>query len=103
MTGKHEMQRDSGNVFLDVGFPPDEAQNLQLRAQLMSQLRDVARGTTQRKAAKKLGVPKPPADRRRDVFEFDAKTIKIPYAGRASSYVFDSMASPGGFEPRLPP
>lgn len=53
---KHEMQRDSGNVFLDVGFPPDEAQNLQLRAKLMSRLRDVARGTTRRKAAKKLGV-----------------------------------------------
>jgi predicted XRE-type DNA-binding protein len=51
--------RGSGNVFLDVGFPPDEAQNLLSRAQLMSRIRDVARGTTQREAAKQFGVSHP--------------------------------------------
>ena len=30
-------------------------------------------------------------------------SVFFPYASRASFYVFDSMASPRGFEPRLPP
>jgi predicted XRE-type DNA-binding protein len=59
MTEQLKTVRGSGNVFLDIGFPPDEAQNLQLRARLMSHLRDVARGTPQREAAKQLGVSRP--------------------------------------------
>ncbi|WP_373064192.1 hypothetical protein [Gemmatimonas sp.] len=31
--------RGSGNVFTDLGFPPDEAANLQLRSDLIIQLR----------------------------------------------------------------
>ena len=60
MTEKLKRARGSGNVFLDVGFPPDEAQNLLLRAQLMSRIRDVVRGTTQSEAAKQFGVSQPP-------------------------------------------
>ena len=59
MTEKLRRTRGSCNVFLDVGFPPDEAQNLLLRAHLMSRIRDVARGTTQREAAKQFGVSQP--------------------------------------------
>jgi predicted XRE-type DNA-binding protein len=59
MSGKLKMTRGSGNVFLDVGFPPDEAENLLLRAQLMSRVRDAARGMTQREAAKRFGVTQP--------------------------------------------
>ena len=32
-------QNGSGNVFADLGFPPDEAVNLQLRSDLMMRLR----------------------------------------------------------------
>lgn len=59
MSGKLKMTRGSGNVFLDVGFSPDEAENLLLRAQLMSRIRDAARGMTQREAAKRFGVTQP--------------------------------------------
>lgn len=59
MTEKLKRTRGSGNVFVDVGFSPDEAENLLLRAQLMSRIRDVVRGTTQREAAKQFGVTQP--------------------------------------------
>jgi hypothetical protein len=42
MTERLKMERGSGNVFLDVGFPPTEAENLLLRAQLMSKIRSAA-------------------------------------------------------------
>jgi len=50
------MKRSSRNVFPDIEFKPDEAQVLMLRAQLMSQLRDIARSMTPRKAARRFGV-----------------------------------------------
>ena len=59
MTERLKRTGGSGNVFLDVGFTPDEAENLLLRAQLMSRIRDVARGMTQREAAKQLDVSQP--------------------------------------------
>ena len=48
----------SGNVFLDLGFSPDEAAVLQMRADLMAKLRQVikAKKLTQAKAADLLGV-----------------------------------------------
>ena len=48
----------SGNAFLDLGFSPDEAAILQMRADLMAELRKVikARRLTQAKAAKILNV-----------------------------------------------
>ncbi len=48
----------SANVFVDLGFSPEEAAILQMRADLMAQLRKVikARKLTQAKAAKLLGV-----------------------------------------------
>jgi predicted XRE-type DNA-binding protein len=48
----------SGNVFIDLGFSPDEAAVLQMRADLMAELRKVikARKLTQAKAAKILKV-----------------------------------------------
>ena len=59
MSGKLKITRGSGNVFLDVGFPPSEADNLMLRAQLMSRVRAAVRGMTQREAAKQFGVSQP--------------------------------------------
>jgi predicted XRE-type DNA-binding protein len=48
----------SGNVFIDLGFSPDEAAVLQMRADLMADLRKAikARKLTQAKAAKILKV-----------------------------------------------
>jgi predicted XRE-type DNA-binding protein len=48
----------SGNVFIDLGYPPDEAAILQMRADLMADLRKFikTKRLTQAKAAKILGV-----------------------------------------------
>jgi len=55
------MQRSSGNVFVDAGFPPEEAAHMLIRADLMIQLCDLIeeRGLTQKAAAKALSVTQP--------------------------------------------
>lgn len=59
MSERVKIQPGSGNVFVDIGFPQAEAENLLLRSQLMSEIREVARGLTQMQAAKRLGVTQP--------------------------------------------
>ena len=51
----------SGNVFLDLGFPPHEAAVMQLRCELAEAIRKwMARErVTQAQAAKRLGVVQP--------------------------------------------
>jgi len=53
-----EVHSSAGNVFTDLGFSPDEAAILQMRADLMAELRKVikTRRLTQAKAAKILRV-----------------------------------------------
>ncbi|GKT07106.1 helix-turn-helix domain-containing protein [Desulforhabdus sp. TSK] len=53
-----EIFSSSGNVFTDLGFSPDEAAILQMRADLMADLRKFikAKELTQAKAAEILGV-----------------------------------------------
>jgi len=48
----------SGNIFADLGYSPDEAAILQMRADLMAHLRKFikSRKLTQAKAAETLGV-----------------------------------------------
>ena len=48
----------SGNVFVDLGFSPEEAALMTMRAQLMTDLRGLLsdRGWTQAQAAAALGV-----------------------------------------------
>ena len=50
--------KSSGNVFIDLGYSPDEAAILQMRADLMADLRKFikAKRLTQAKAAEILGV-----------------------------------------------
>jgi predicted XRE-type DNA-binding protein len=50
-----------GNVFLDLGFDPDEAANLLVRTDLMICIENVikARGLKQKDAAKLFGVSQP--------------------------------------------
>ncbi len=56
MKSKLKIERSSGNVFEDLGFPPGESENLLLRAQLMSKIRSVACDMMQAQAAKRFGV-----------------------------------------------
>lgn len=55
---KEKSVRSSGNVFLDLGFPPEEAAVLAMRADLMARLRLLIerQGWTQVEAAAALGV-----------------------------------------------
>jgi predicted XRE-type DNA-binding protein len=58
---KVKVTRSSGNVFRDLGFSPDEAEYLKVRAELMVKLQKVitARGLKQAAAAELLGVTQP--------------------------------------------
>ena len=53
--------RGSGNVFLDLGFPPHEAAVMLLRSELAEALRQwmERNGLTQVQAAQRLGVAQP--------------------------------------------
>ena len=55
---KETIITSSGNVFADLGFPPEETAILSLRADLMAQLRQMIadHGWSQSEAAKVLGV-----------------------------------------------
>jgi predicted XRE-type DNA-binding protein len=59
---KHaKIEKGSGNVFLDLGFPPDEAHNLLIRSDLMIEIKRFVQksGLTQKEAAKRLGLTQP--------------------------------------------
>lgn len=60
---KMKLTRSSGNVFTDLGFPPEEAEHLKIRSDLMIELCKAikARGLKQADAAKMLGVTPNPA------------------------------------------
>lgn len=55
---RKKMTRSSGNVFIDLGFDPAEAAVLQMRSNLMSDLRLYIEKhkLTQMEAAKRLGI-----------------------------------------------
>ncbi len=55
---KKQGKKGRGNVFLDLGFEPAEAAVLQMRANLMSDLRSYIEkeGLSQAEAAKRLGI-----------------------------------------------
>jgi predicted XRE-type DNA-binding protein len=58
---KLKMTRSTGNVFRDLGFPPDEAEHLRIRSDLLIQLQKAIRsqGLRQAEAAKLLDVTQP--------------------------------------------
>ena len=58
---KPRITRSSGNVFKDIGFPEEEAENLKIRSDLMGHVRRLIdkRGLTQARAAKLMGVSQP--------------------------------------------
>ena len=61
MTERLKIERGSGNVFRDIGFSPEEAQNLHLRSELMTRVEQFVKrsGVTQTEAAGALGITQP--------------------------------------------
>lgn len=59
--GKTKLTRSSGNVFRDLGFAPEDAEHLRVRADLMIKIEKVlkSRGLKQTEAAKLMGVTQP--------------------------------------------
>ena len=58
---KPRVTRSKGNVFRDLGFPPDKAEHLLVRADLMIRLEKElrSRALKQAQAAKLLGISQP--------------------------------------------
>jgi predicted XRE-type DNA-binding protein len=87
MTERLKMERGSGNVFADIGFSPEEAQNLQLRSDLMTRIERFVkhRGLTQTEAARALGVTQPRLNDllrgKIDKFSLDALVNMLGHAG----------------------
>lgn len=87
MSKRLKIAKGSGNVFFDIGFPPDEAQSLLLRADLMSEVERYVRKSrlTQKEAAKRLGVTQPRLNlllkRKIELFSLDALVNMVTRAG----------------------
>lgn len=87
MSGKVKMVVGSENVFRDIGFAEDEAQNLLLRTDLMIAIERFIRksGLSQTEAAKKLGITQPRLSdlfrHRIERFSLDALVILAAKAG----------------------
>jgi len=58
---ENKIHESSGNIFLDLGFPPEEAANLLLRSALAAEIERYIRAheLKQREAAEALGVSQP--------------------------------------------
>lgn len=90
---KKKAQHSSGNVFRDLGFSPEEAANLRIRADLMVRLKKLieARGLTQAGAAELFGVSQPRvSDLLRgkiDLFSIDTLVNMLGRAGVSVSLV----------------
>ncbi len=61
MTENETITPSSGNVFADLGFEPEEAGNLRIRADLMIAIKTLIKekGWTQQVAAHQFGVSQP--------------------------------------------
>jgi predicted XRE-type DNA-binding protein len=61
MSKNEPIRRSSGNVFADLGFAPQEAENLRVRAELMMAIKSYikAQQWTQQEAARRFGVAQP--------------------------------------------
>jgi len=87
MADKLKMVRGSGNVFRDIGFSADEAQNLHLRSELMSKIEHFVRssGLTQKECAARMGVTQPRLSDllkgKIDKFSLDALVNMLGHAG----------------------
>jgi len=87
MSKRLRIEKGSGNVFLDIGFPPEQANNLLLRADMMIRIEDLVRssGMTQQAAARMLGVTQPRLNQllkhKIELFSLDALVNMLAKAG----------------------
>ena len=85
-----EIRKSSGNVFTDLGFDAEEAENLRVRSELMVAIAKLIekRGLTQAEAAKLLGVTQPRISdlTRGKIDRFSVDTL-IAMLGRAGMHV----------------
>ncbi len=76
-----------GNVFADLGFPPEEAANLLVRTDLMIAIHGIIRrrGLKQREAARLFGVSQPRISEllrgKLDSFTIDSLVNMLAHAG----------------------
>lgn len=76
-----------GNVFADLGFPPEEAENMLIRCDLMLDIEQIIaeRGLKQKAAAKLFGVSQPRISnlkrRTLDAFTIDSLVNMLAVAG----------------------
>jgi len=90
MKSRAGITRSSGNVFADLGFPPEEVVVLSMRAEVMASLRSliVKRGWTQAEAARQLGVTQSRiSDLVRGRFEKFSLDMLVTLAARAGRSV----------------
>jgi predicted XRE-type DNA-binding protein len=87
MTKRLKIEKGSGNIFRDLGFPPEEAQNLIMRAELMIKIEQFFRksGKTQKEAARLLELTQPRLNlllkRKIELFSLDALVNMVARAG----------------------
>ena len=92
-SGKNEFTQSSGNVFNDLGFSAEEADNLRIRSQLMIAITRLIeqRGMTQAEAAGLCGVTQPRISDvvrgKIELFTIDALVKMLGYAGVAVDLV----------------
>ena len=78
----------TGNVFEDLGFPKEEAENLRVRSALMATIRTILEeeGLTQAQAAKLFGVTQPRVSDlvrgKVELFSIDALVNMVAASGR---------------------
>ena len=93
---KLRMTRSTGNVFRDLGFPPDEAEHLRIRSDLLLQLQKAvsSQGLKQAEAATLLGVTQPRVSDlmrgRLDLFSVDTLIDMLARLGIRVRVVFSS-------------
>ena len=81
------LRRSSGNVFRDLGFSTEDAENLRIRSELMARLATLIeeRGLTQADAAKVFGVTQPRVSDlvrgKIDRFSIDMLVVMLAKAG----------------------
>jgi len=93
---KLKVTESCGNVFLDLGFPPDEAAILAMRSELMCQLEILIRDKqwTQAEAAQVLGISQSRvSDLMRGKFEKFSLDMLITLATRAGKKVELKLAA----------
>ena len=82
------MKRSRGNVFEDLGFSPEDAENLKVRATLMASIREMIQrdDLTQERAAQLFGVTQPRVSDlvrgKIELFSIDALVNMLAAAGR---------------------